>query len=153
MEILYKKGMAMIGGLIEGGVALLVVVFGGIFIFGQVKNNAERNAADIKAIKTMMKEYQEDIKGMISSNIKDMEQMLKMQRDHARENLEREVNHLRDLVNMSSTETREDIRRLEAAQRESNKIKERLALAEASLRSVHKRLDIEVPVALKREEE
>lgn len=143
----------MISGVIEGGAAILVLILGGIFIFGQVKANAERNAADIEAIKVMMREFQEDIKGMISSNIKDMEQMLEMQRDHARENLEREVNHLRDLVNMSSAETREDIKRLESAQRESNRVKERLALAEASLRSVHKRLDIEVPAALKREEE
>lgn len=151
MEILYKEGFAMMGGLIEGGVALLVVVFGGIFIFGQVKANAERNAADIKAIKTMMKEYQEDIKGMISSNIKDMEQMLKMQRDHARENLEREVNHLRDLVNMSSAETREDIRRLEAAQKESNNIKMKVAILAQSVKSLHRRLDIEPPALLEEE--
>lgn len=142
----------MMSGVIEGGAAILVLILGGIFIFGQVKANAERNAADIEAIKVMMREFQEDIKGMISSNIKDMEQMLEMQRDHARENLEREVNHLRDLVNMSSAETREDIRRLEAAQKESNNIKMKVAILAQSVKSLHRRLDIEPPALLEEEE-
>ena len=142
----------MMSGVIEGGAAILVLILGGIFIFGQVKANAERNAADIEAIKTMMREFQEDIKGMISSNIKDMEQMLEMQRDHARENLEREVNHLRDLVNMSSAETREDIKRLEAAQKESNNVKMKVAILAQSVKSLHRRLDIEPPALLDEEE-
>ena len=43
---------------------------------------------------------------------------------------------------------REDIKRLESAQRSSNKIKERLAIAESSLKSLHHRLDIDPPILM-----
>ena len=136
------------GGIIEGGAALVVALIGGIFIFGQVKSNADRNAADIEAIKTMMHDFQEDMKAMILKNLQDVKDMVASNKENQRESLEREVSHIKDILNMSSMETREDIKRLEAAQRESNKIKERLALAESSLRSLHRRLDLESPINL-----
>ena len=136
----------MFSGIVEGAATLVVALVGGIFIFGQLKSSSERNAADIEAIKVMMHEYQEDIKGMITKYINDMKNLIDENKVNQRENLEREISHIKDLLNVSSTETREDIKRLEAAQRESNKVKERLALAEASLRSLHKRLDIETPL-------
>lgn len=138
----------MISGIIEGGVALLVGVFGGIYIIGQIKGSAERNAADIEVIKNMMHDFQRDMKEMIMKNMADTRDLLDANKEHQKESLEREISHIKDLLNVSSAETREDIKRLESAQRESNKIKERLALAESSLRSLHKRLDIEPPISL-----
>lgn len=136
------------GGVIEGGATLIVAIIGGIFIFGQMKSNAERNAADIEVIKNMMHDFQKDMKDMITKNMSDMKELLDANKEHQKESLEREISHIKDLLNVSSAETREDIKRLESAQRESNKIKERLALAESSLRSLHKRLDIEPPINL-----
>ena len=46
------------GGMIEGGVAFLVALAGAIFLFGQIKENAERNEEDIKTIKDMVEKYQ-----------------------------------------------------------------------------------------------
>lgn len=136
------------GGIVEGGATLLVAVLGGIFIFGQIKNNAERNATDIEAIKNMMHDFQKDMKDLIVKNMQDMRELLDANKEHQKESLEREIAHIKDLLNVSSAETREDIKRLEAAQRESNRIKERIALAEASLKSLHKRMDIEPPMIL-----
>lgn len=141
------------GGIIEGGATLIVAILGGIFIFGQMKSNAERNAADIETIKNMMHEFQKDMKDMITKNMSDMRELLDANKEHQKESLEREISHIKDLLNVSSAETREDIKRLESAQRESNRVKERIALAEASLRSLHKRLDIEPPISLKDKED
>ena len=136
------------GGIVEGGATLIVAIIGGIFIFGQMKSNAERNAADIETIKNMMHEFQKDMKDMITKNMSDMRELLDANKEHQKESLEREITHIKDLLNVSSAETREDIKRLEAAQKESNRVKERIALAEASLRSLHHRLDVEPPVSL-----
>jgi hypothetical protein len=138
----------MISGIIEGGAAVLIAFFGCAFIFGQIKNNAERNASDIEAIKNMMHNFQQDMKALIVKNMADMRDLLDANKEHQKESLEREISHIKDLLNVSSAETREDIKRLEAAQRESNRIKERIALAEASLKSLHKRMDIEPPMSL-----
>ena len=136
------------GGLFEGLAAIAIAAAGGLVIIGQLKSNAERNAADINAIKTMMHEFQEDMKAMIVKNLADVKQLIDANKENQRESLEREISHIKDLLNMSSSETRADIQRLEAAQKESNKIKERLALAENSLRSLHHRLDIDPPINL-----
>ena len=67
MEVLCRKEIEvnmLTGGIIEGGAAVAVALFGAIFIFGQLKNNAERNAQDIEAIKTMMHDFQEDMKNL-----------------------------------------------------------------------------------------
>ena len=66
----------MISGIFEGAVALFIGIVGGIYIIGQLKSNAERNAADIEAIKTMMHEYQEDMKNLISKNLKDVKDLI-----------------------------------------------------------------------------
>lgn len=137
------------GGIIEGGAAIIIAGLGCAAIFGQIKTNAERNTRDIEAIKIMIKEYQEATQNLIANNMKDMKNLIDENKFHQKESLEREISHIKDLLNVSSMETREDIKRLEAAQRESNKIKERIALAEASLRSLHKRLDIESPTILR----
>lgn len=143
----------MLSGVFEGAVGLFIALVGGIYVIGQIKSNAERNAADIEAIKVMMHEFQEDMKALIERNLNDVKGMIDSNKETQRESLEREVSHIKDILNISSTETREDIKRLEVAQRESNKIKERIALAEASLRSLHKRLDLDPPINLKDSED
>ena len=142
----------MISGVIEGGIALLLGIIGGVFIIGQINANAKRNADDIGTIKGMIKDYQENMKAMIEKNMQDTRVLLDTNKEHQREALEREISHIKDLINISSSETREDIKRLEQRQAESNRIKERIALAEASLKSLHKRMDIE-PISLKYDEE
>ena len=135
----------IISGALEAGVALLLGVIGGVYIIGQINANAKRNTEDIEAIKTMIREYQDSVKSAIIKNMSDMKALIDASKDHQRDSLNREISHIKDILNMSSMETREDIKRLEAAQRESNKIKERLAIAENSLKSLHKRLDVEPP--------
>ncbi len=149
MEVLHRKEVeVVISGVVEGAAALVVALIGGIFIFGQVKSSAERNAADIEIIKTMMHDFQEDMKAMIIKNMNDVKQLIELNKENQRDALNREISHIKDMIAMTSSETREDIKRLEMRQDQANRVKERLALAEASLRSLHKRLDIEPPIAL-----
>ena len=83
----------------------------------------------------------------------DMKQLLDREKSNSREAWQNEIQHLRELVNINANETRADIQRLENSQRESNRIRERIAIAENSLKSLHKRLDIEPPVVLKNDED
>lgn len=136
------------GGLFEGLAAIAIAAAGGLIIIGQLKSNAERNAADIDAIKTMMHEFQEDMRELISKNLADVKQLIELNKENQRDALNREITHIKDMIAMTSSETREDIKRLEIRQDQANRVKERLALAEASLRSLHKRLDIEPPISL-----
>lgn len=138
----------MISGLIEGGAAILLAIFGCTFLFGQLKNNAERNARDIEAIKEMIKEYQEDTQDMIAKNMGDVKSLIDENKIHQSDSLSREVSHLRDLINMSNAETRAAIQRLEVEQKESNVLKMKFAVLAQSVKSLHKRLDIELPALL-----
>ena len=151
------------GGIIEGGAALVVALIGGIFIFGQVKSNADRNAADIEAMKTMIHEYQEGMKGMIHEyqedmkamilkNLQDVKDMMAANKENQKDALEREISHIKDMIAMTSNETREDIKRLETRQDQANHLREKYALMAASLKSLHHRLDIEPPALLEDEE-
>ena len=152
MEVFSGKEVRMIGGIFEGAVALFIGIVGGIYIIGQLKSNAERNAADIEAIKTMMHEYQEDMKSLISKNLKDVKDLIDTNKIIQNENLNREITHLKDLINMSNAETRADIQRLELEQKESNNVKMKVAILTQSVKSLHHRLDIEPPALLEEEE-
>ena len=136
------------GGLAEGVVALIIAIAGGIFIAGQVKANAARNQQDIDDIKDMMSSHWNDMKEMISKNMSDMRALIDTNKECQKDTLSREIQHLRDLVNLSNMETREDIKRLELKLQEASHSRERLALVEQSLRSLHKRLDLEPPLRL-----
>ena len=136
------------GGLAEGVVALIIAIAGGIFIAGQVKANAARNQEDIDDIKEMLRAFEEGMRNTLTNSIQDMKDLIDSNKVHQKESLEREITHIKDLISISSNETREDIKRLEIRQSESNRARERLALVEASLRSLHKRLDIEPPLRI-----
>lgn len=136
------------GGLFEGLAAIAIAVAGGLVIIGQLKNNAERNAADIDAIKTMMHEFQEDMRELISKNLKDVKDLIDTNKIIQNENLNREIAHLKDLINMSNAETRADIQRLEVEQKESNNVKMKVAILSQAVKSLHKRMDVEPPALL-----
>lgn len=141
------------GGLVEGGAALLIALAGGILLIGQIRENAKRNEEDINSIKKMLHEYQESTLSLLAKNMDDVKQLLDREKNNSREAWQNEISHLRELVNINANETRADIQRLEAKQERSNHVKERLVLAEASLKSLHKRLDIDPPVVLKDEDD
>ena len=136
------------GGIFEGLAAIAIAVAGGLIIIGQLKSNAERNAADIDAIKTMMHDFQEDMKGLISKNLKDVKDLIDTNKAMQNENLNREIAHLKDLINMSNAETRADIQRLEARQEQANHLREKYAILAQSVKSLHHRLDVEPPILL-----
>jgi len=136
------------GGIVEGGATLIVAIIGGIFIFGQMKSNAERNAADIEVIKNMMYEFQKDMKDMITKNMSDMKELLDTNKENQRDALNREISHIKDMIAITSNETREDIKRLEMRQDQANHLREKYAILAQSVKSLHKRLDIEPPISL-----
>jgi len=141
------------GGIVEGGATLIVAIIGGIFIFGQMKSNAERNAADIEVIKNMMYEFQKDMKDMITKNMSDMKELLDTNKENQRDALNREISHIKDMIAMTSNETREDIKRLEMRQDQANHLREKYAILAQSVKSLHKRLDIEPPPLLENDEQ
>ena len=149
----------MIPGALEGLVALIVAVIGGVFIFGQVKSSAERNAEDIEAMKVMIHdyqenmkvmihEYQEDMKDLISKNLADVKDLIDANKENQKDALNREILHIKDMITMTSSETREDIKRLEARQDQANHLREKYAILAQSVKSLHHRLDIEPPALL-----
>ena len=133
----------MISGAVEGAIALLIALAGALVLFGQIRENAKRNEEDIQSIKKMLHEYQESTLTLLTKSIEDMKQLLDREKNNSREAWQNEISHLRELVNINANETRADIQRLENSQRESNHIRERVVLVESSLKSLHKRLDME----------
>lgn len=126
---------------LQSGIELLIAAAGGIYMIGQIRATAETNRVGIETLK-------HDLTNLLEKNNESVHELLDSFKSHQRESLEREIKHLKDLLEVSSRETREDIKRLEARQSESNRIKERLALAESSIRSLHKRMDLEPPMEL-----
>lgn len=148
----------------EAGVALIIAICTAIYVAGQVQQATKQNNKDIETIRATLLEEQEGTRELIRrnqeavlelirKNMSDMKAMLEVQKEYQRDSLNREISHIKDLISMSNNEMREDIKRLENAQRESNRVKERLAIAESSLKSLHHRLDLEPPVLKKVEEE
>lgn len=154
----------MMGGVIEGGIALLVAIFGGIFIFGQLRENARKNERDIEAIRKALVDgqdamrellvgYQADMKATIEKYQEDMKDLLDEEKSNSRESLTREVAHIRETLSMTINEIREDIRRLEQNQNENAKLREEVILLRQSVKSLHKRMDIEVPDSIRSHED
>ena len=133
----------MISGFFEGLCAITIASVGGIYIIGQIKENSRRNQEDIEAIKTMIHEYQEDMKEMLKNNIDDMKVLIDKEKNSSRESLKNEITHLRELVNINASETRADIQRLQMEQKESNNLKMKVAVLTSSVKALHKRLDLE----------
>lgn len=138
----------MISGVIEGGIALAIAIVTAVFIFGQIKENARKNEKDISDIKDMISDYQKNMQELLEKSMDDMKELLNTNRINQKEALEREIHHVQSLISLTTQEVHEDIRRIEAKLEEVNKVREKIALLSQSVRSLHKRLDIEVPPML-----
>ncbi len=135
-------------GVIEGGIALLIALAGAFVLFGQIRENAKRNEEDIQAIKVMIEKYQQTMHDTLTKSMSDMKELFEVDKNHQKESFNAEISHLKDLISMSNNELRDDIKRVEERQYEVNKFRERLAIITASVKSLHRRLDIEIPTLL-----
>ena len=135
-------------GVLEGGVALLIGVITAVFIFGQIRENARKNESDISDIKKMISDYQKNTQELLEKSMDDMKELLNTNRINQKEALEREIAHVQNLITMTTQEVHDDIRRIEARLEEINKIREKTALLTASVKSLHRRLDLETPPLL-----
>jgi phage FluMu gp28-like protein len=100
----------------------------------------------------MIEKYQKLTHDLLEKSMKDMKELLDANDSHNKETLNVEILHLRDLIALTNNEIRDDIKRLEITQLEVNKFREKLALVCASVKSLHKRLDLQVPALLDEED-
>ena len=139
----------MLSGVIEGMVALVIAGGGMAVLIGQLKENARTNKAAIEEIKLMVIKGQEDTKDIIKENMQEMKDALNDQKEDQALALAHEISHVRDTLSITINEIRDDIRRLETNQNETIRLREDLSLLKASVRSLHKRLDIEIPDSIR----
>ena len=139
----------MLSGVIEGMVALVIAGGGMAVLIGQLKENARTNKAAIEEIKLMVIKGQEDTKDIIKENMQEMKDALNDQKEDQALALAHEISHVKDTLSITINEIRDDIRRLETNQNETIRLREDLSLLKASVRSLHKRLDIEIPDSIR----
>jgi predicted nucleic acid-binding Zn-ribbon protein len=139
----------MLSGVIEGMVALVIAGGGMAVLIGQLKENARTNKAAIEEIKLMVIKGQEDTKEIIKENMQEMKDTLDDQKEDQASALAHEISHVKDTLSITINEIRDDIRRLETNQNETIRLREDLSLLKASVRSLHKRLDIEIPDSIR----
>jgi predicted nucleic acid-binding Zn-ribbon protein len=139
----------MLSGVIEGMVALVIAGGGMAVLIGQLKENARTNKAAIEEIKLMVIKGQEDTKEIIKENMQEMKDALDDQKEDQASALAHEISHVKDTLSITINEIRDDIRRLETNQNETIRLREDLSLLKASVRSLHKRLDIEIPDSIR----
>ena len=139
----------MVGSLIEGAVAVLIALVGAATIFGQLRENAKVNKEAIAEIKEMVERSQEETRDLIRENMQDMKNALDNQKEDQALALAHEISHVKDTLSITINEIRDDIRRLEMNQNENTKLKEELIILRQSVKSLHKRLDIEVPEGIR----
>ena len=92
---------------------------------------------------------QEDMQDLIEKNLQDVKDMLNTQKANQDDALAREIGHIKETLDLNIREIRDDIRRLESSQNENAKLREELSLIKQSVRSLHKRLDIEIPDSIR----
>ena len=138
----------MISAAIEGGIALAIAIITAVFIFGQIKENARKNERDISDIKDMISDYQKNMQELLEKSMDDMKELLNTNRINQKEALEREIHHVQSLISLTTQEVHEDIRRIEAKLEEVNKVREKIAILAQSVKSLHKRMDLEPPALL-----
>ena len=139
----------MISGFIEGLCALVIAGGGMAVLIGQLKENAKTNKEAIEEIKEMVVKGQEDMKDLIEKNLQDVKDMLDTQKATQDDALAREIGHIKETLDFNIREIRDDIRRLEQNQNENIRLREDLSLLKASVRSLHKRLDLEIPDSIR----
>lgn len=135
------------------GIEIVGAIAGGVFIVGKIDATTKANQDALHAATSTNQQAISQLAHLFSKNMEDIKDLIQLHKEQQREVLNREISHIKDLISISNTETREDIKRLELAQQRSNRVKERLAIAESSLKSLHHRLDIEPPVLIDNKEE
>ena len=135
----------MLATIAEAGVALAIAIGSAIYAVGGVNANNKRNEKAIEDMKQSMLKCQSDMKEIMVQNIQDVKEMLEDNKENARNSLITEIQHIKETWTLSINEIREDIRRLEMNQSETIRLREDLSLLKASVRSLHKRLDLEIP--------
>lgn len=130
------------------GLEILGMVCGGVYIVGRLEANAKANKEAIESSVKINQQAITQLADLFNRNMKDMKDLLQLNKEQQRDALNREISHIKDLISISNTEMREDIKMLREEQQKSNRIKERLAIAESSLKSLHHRLDIDPPVLM-----
>lgn len=130
------------------GIEIIGAIAGGIFIVGKIDATTKANQDALHAATNTNQQAISQLAHLFSKNMEDMKGLIQLHKEQQSDALNREISHIKDLISISNTEMREDIKRLESAQRSSNKIKERLAIAESSLKSLHHRLDIDPPILM-----
>ena len=139
----------MVGSLIEGAAAVLIALVGAATIFGQLRENAKANKEAIAEIKEMVEKSQEETRELIRENMQDMKNALDDQKEDQASALAHEISHVKDTLSITINEIRDDIRRLEMNQNETMRLREDLSVLKASVRSLHKRLDVEIPEGIR----
>lgn len=124
------------------GLEILGAIAGGIYLVAKIDATSKANKESIDALTELIKK-----------NTQDTKELLQLNKEQQRESLAREIAHLKDLISINNNETRADIQRLESEQKAANRVKERLAIAENSLKSLHHRLDVEPPTISRDEED
>lgn len=139
----------VISGMLEGGIALFIAIVAAAVVVGQMKESARTNKEAIEEIKKLFEKSQEENKELLRQNMQDVKAMLDEQKDDQNEALSREILHVKDTLNLTINEIRDDIRRLEMNQNENAKLREEVILLRSSVKSLHKRLDVEIPDSIK----
>ena len=140
-------------GMLEGLVALLIAIITAAVIFGQLRENTKANKDAIAEIKETVEKSQEAMKELIEKNLQDVKDMIDTQKENQDDALKREVGHIKETLDFNIREIRDDIRRLESFQSENAKLREEISLLKQSVRSLHKRLDIEIPDSIRNHDE
>jgi predicted nucleic acid-binding Zn-ribbon protein len=140
-------------GMLEGLVALLIAIVTAAVIFGQLRENTKANKDAIAEIKETVEKSQEVMKELIEKNLQDVKDMIDTQKENQDDALKREVGHIKETLDFNIREIRDDIRRLESFQSENAKLREEISLLKQSVRSLHKRLDIEIPDSIRNHDE
>jgi len=127
------------------GLEILGVISGGIYLVGKIDANTKANQEALNAATATNQKAIAQLAELLKQNMHDMKEMIQMQKEQQRENLNREISHIKDLISISNNEMREDIKRLQEAQNRANHMQEKIALLNASVKSLHKRLDLDPP--------
>ena len=136
-------------GLLEGLVALLIAIVTAAVVFGQLRENTKSNKDAIEEIKEMVEKSQEAMQELVEKNMQDVKDMIATQKENQDDALKREINHIKETLDFNIREIRDDIRRLESSQNENARLREEISLLKQSVRSLHKRLDLEIPESMR----
>ena len=130
------------------GVEIIGVIAGGIFIVGKIEANTKANQEALHTATQTNQQAIAQLANLFNKNMEDMKGLIQLHREQQSDALNREISHIKDLISISNTEMREDIKRLQEAQNRANHLQERIALINASVKSLHKRLDLDPPILM-----